>query len=565
MLPCGRRFDSDKVQALIPLINASSIPARFSAHLGLSARVALLIAILVADKILLNQFVDFDLAQAAEGFGALVRQVQHWGFRFIAAFVAALALFVYVRGGEALKLLAAQMRAAPIRLGWLVVHIALLGVLVPLTFALFHETSIPLSIQAVVALWLLGAGAGVLALALVFAPASWWSAIGRSLGWVWLYALIAALLGSAAMNFSELLWSPTAGITFAAVAYLLRGTIPDLQTDTVTRILSSEHFAVRVTDICSGLEGVGLILAFLVCWLIYFRSEYRFPRALVLIPVGLAVIFGLNILRIAALMMIGDAGYPDVAIYGFHSQAGWISFITVACGLAAISRNSQWLNRTAYQAKQRGKEELNITAVYLLPLLTILGAGLISHALSAQFETFYPLRVVASLAVLWALRRHLRAMNWSFSWRGPAVGTAVFLLWWFCAHSLMPAVAMPEGLAALPPGVRWVWLASRLCGAMLTVPLAEELAYRGFLMRRLQGADFDLTAYSQVRWPALVISAVAFGIMHGAMWLPGIAAGLAYGLVTRRRSSLGEAVAAHTITNALAAVSVLVLNDWRLW
>ncbi len=547
------------------MINASSSSTRWPAHLGLSARIALLVILLVADKVLLNQFVDFDRAQAAEGFGALVRQAQHWGFRFIAAFVAALALFVYVRGGDTLKSLAAEVRTAPIRLRWLLLHLALLGSLVPLTFALYHQTSIPLPIQAIVALWLLIAAAAVVVLALVFAPASWWSAIGRSLGIVWLYALIAALIGSAAMNFSELLWAPTAGITFAAVAYLLHGTIPDLQTDTVERILSSENFAVRVSDICSGLEGVGLILAFLVCWLIYFRSEYRFPRALVLIPVGLAIIFGLNILRIAALMMIGDAGYPDVAIYGFHSQAGWISFITVACGLAAISRNSHWLNRTAHQAQKRGAEETNPTAVYLLPLLTILAAGLISHALSAQFETFYPLRVIATLAVLWALRRHLRTLNWSFTWRGPAVGAGVFLLWWFCAHSLMPAQTMPEALAALPPGVRWIWLASRLVGAVLTVPLAEELAYRGFLMRRLQGADFDRTAYSEIRWPALLISAVAFGIMHGAMWLPGIVAGLAYGRVTRSRNNLGEAVAAHTLTNALAAVSVLVLNDWRLW
>ncbi len=33
--------------------------------------------------------------------------------------------------------------------------------------------------------------------------------------------------------------------------------------------------------------------------------------------------FALNALRIAILMLIGNAGFPDVAAYGFHSQAGW--------------------------------------------------------------------------------------------------------------------------------------------------------------------------------------------------------------------------------------------------
>ena len=543
---------------------AANPMGRLSVRLGLAARIAILAAVLLADKLVLNRFVDFDLAVAARGFGEFLRHAQHWGFRFIAAFGAAMALFTYVRGGDALRSADSLLRAAPLRIGWLALHIALLGLLVPLTFSLYHPISPALSIQEVAALWVLVAGVAASALGLALAPKELWWSIGRSLGIIWAYALIAALIGSAAMNVSTMLWGPTAGITFKAVALLLRGAIPDLQIDMASRIMSSGQFAVRVSDECSGLEGVGLILAFLACWLAYFRAEYRFPRALILIPAGVAIIFVLNILRIAAFMMIGHAGYAEVAIYGFHSQAGWMSFVAVACGLAAISRSSPWLNRQAHESRQP-RDEVNHAAVYLLPLLAILGAGIISHALSGKFETFYPLRLIAALGALYSVRRHLLRLDWSFTWRGPAVGAAVFLLWWFCAHALMPAQSMPEALLALPPGVRWIWLASRLCGAVLTVPLAEELAYRGFLMRRLQSADFDLTAYSKIRWPALLISAVAFGIMHGLMWLPGIVAGLAYGLVTRSRNNLGDAVAAHALTNALAAASVFVLNDWRLW
>ncbi len=152
----------------------------------------------------------------------------------------------------------------------------------------------------------------------------------------------------------------------------------------------------QVSDICSGLEGVGLILTFSAAWLIYFRREYIFPRALLLIPLGVAAIFLLNVLRIAALMLIGNAGFTDAAIYGFHSQAGWIAFIAVACGMVLLSRRSAWLNRAALPA-DRSAAMHNPTAAYLMPLLAILAAGAVSRAFSGSFEYFYPLRLIAAL------------------------------------------------------------------------------------------------------------------------------------------------------------------------
>jgi CAAX prenyl protease-like protein len=97
------------------------------------------------------------------------------------------------------------------------------------------------------------------------------------------------------------------------------------------------------------------------------------------------------------------------------------------------------------------------------------------------------------------------------------------------------------------------------------VPIAEELAYRGYLMRRLIQADFESLPFHAVRWPALALTAVVFGLAHGALWLPGIVAGLAYGLLVIRCGRLGEAVAAHATTNALIAVSTLLWGQWQLW
>lgn len=101
---------------------------------------------------------------------------------------------------------------------------------------------------------------------------------------------------------------------------------------------------------------------------------------------------------------------------------------------------------------------------------------------------------------------------------------------------------------------RSVWIAARLAGAVVVVPLVEELAFRGYLARRLTAAEFDTVSLSRLTWPALLASSALFGLMHHDV-LAGAAVGLLYGLAARGRGQLGDAVLAHGITNALLAVT----------
>jgi exosortase E/protease (VPEID-CTERM system) len=532
-------------------------------RLGLPARLAILGTVFFLEKILLNTFVDFGRAQTAEGFGAVVRDAQHGGFRFLVALSAAVALFAYVRGGERLRLAALAFRSTTMRVGWAVLHVLLVACLIPLSHLLYSDAS-PLPFAMTVTLWVVFGGTAALSAAAAAAPWPLWRQAAYALGNTWWYAFITALLSASVMQLSQRLWAPTATLTFNLVRRVLLPVIPMLNADPATRVLSTDRFAVEVSDICSGLEGVGLILAFSGAWLIYFRREYIFPRALLLIPLGIAAIFGLNILRIAALVLIGDAGYPDVAVYGFHSQAGWIAFILVACGLVLLSRHGAWFNRTAVHSRVSTATH-NPTAVYLMPLLAILAGGAIARAVSGGFEFFYPLGVIAGLLMLALYRRKLAMIDRQWSWRGPAVGALVFVIWMVGAHFLLTERAMPDDLAKAPVALRVFWIASRVAGSTLVVPIAEELAYRGYLLRRLIDPDFESVPFRSVRWPALIVTAIVFGLAHGALWLPGIAAGLAYGLILMRSGRLGEAVAAHATTNAMIAASVLAANQWQLW
>ena len=539
---------------------SSTVDENARSKLGLPARAAILGVLFFIEKIFLTRFVDVARADAALGVGGALRVTQHFGFRFIVALVAAMTVFAFASEKRWKPL----MRAAPPRgylsPGWAAAHLALVACLGWLGSQLFPAIPSSIPFAVVVCLWLIcGVAAFFCALA-AMGPLPLWLNRARTLGNTWLYAAAAALAAALAIPLSQEYWWSTAAATFHLVSFILAPMLPGVTADPTTRVIGTQRFAVAILDYCSGIEGMSLILVFTIAWLWYFRKEYRFPRALLVIPLSVALMFGLNAIRLAVLVLIGNAGYPEVAEFGFHSQAGWIAFNVVAVGIAFWTRSSRWLNQS--DTSLGDKQFENPTAVFLMPLIAILAAGMLSHALSGRFEWFYPVRLLACLVTIVAYRKSLAALDWRWSWRGPLIGVGVFLVWIVAVRFLMPDAGVPEPLAAAPQWLRWSWIVCRVAGAVLTVPLAEELAYRGFIMRRLQSREFDAVAYERVGWLALGASSVIFGVAHGALWLPGIVAGFAYGWIVKRRGQLGEAVTAHMTTNLLVALMALGSGNW---
>ncbi|HEY4341145.1 MAG TPA: exosortase E/protease, VPEID-CTERM system [Steroidobacteraceae bacterium] len=539
--------------------------AEIRGRLTLLWRFSLAAVLLACEKSVLNYFVDFGAADAATGLGGFVRSAQHWGLRCLVTFAAALALFAYVRADAHLKNLNLQARSEAVRLKWLAGHAALLVPLAILTFSFYGNHGLPWSAALLAPLWLLVAAVAVLMLFAAMAPWRTWRDAAAALGSLWFYAAATAIVAAAAIQWSQMLWGPTTQITFELVDRILQPLIPSLHSNAATRVLDTGHFAVEVSYLCSGLEGAGLLLAFCCAWLLYFRHEYYFPRALLIIPAGLALLFVLNVLRIAALVLIGDAGHPDIAIYGFHSQAGWIAFNGTAAGIAYFSVRSRWFSRTAGHPATATVQGVAGTTAYLLPFLTILATGMLSRAASGTFERLYPLRLIAAAAAIGYCWPRLRTLDLRFTWRAIATGVAVFALWLVGAHFLSASQAMPVGLAALSPLWRGLWIAARVAAAVITVPIAEELAYRGYLLRRFKSADFESVSFAAAGAWALCLSSIIFGIGHGAWWIPATAAGVAYGMLAMRTGRIGEAIAAHATTNGLIAVWVLFLQQWQLW
>lgn len=541
-------------------------------HSGVSSsrflwRLLALGALLIVELSLLSVWLDGSTLTRTVGLTALMGDwgpvITRVGVMFGIVFLA----FGYLKNRTALQEICGRLGQTPMSHSFLAGHFGILMAFLALSRYLFSAHLPGIAADFISAVWMFTA-AGVVALAmLAFAPVAFWVGLIRGTGSLWLYAALAGILSVAVGRAAESLWSITTDLTFRLVSLLLHLFVSNPFMDAATHDLGTRRFHVVIDKRCSGLEGAGLMLAFSSVWLWFFRKECRFPRSFLLIPAGIVVLWLANSLRITSLILIGNAGAPGVAVGGFHSQAGWIAFNLVALAFSVATRRIAWFHHSGGVSAQEDSSASNPAAAYLMPFLAILAAAMVSRAMSATFEWMYPLRFACAAGVLWHFRRSYKSMDWRFGWLGPLTGVIVFGLWIgldrFSGGGDDKAIA--AGLAALPAAARAAWLTFRVLAAVVTVPIAEELAFRGFLIRRLVSADFEILQPKTFTWVAILASSVAFGLMHGDRWIAGTVAGLLYAATFLKRGRMGEAVAAHATTNAMLAVWVLTGNNWRFW
>ena len=362
----------------------------------------------------------------------------------------------------------------------------------------------------------------------------------------------------------EALWRTAAASTFSIAEAALRLIYDEVRSRPERLVLGTRRFRVSIAPSCSGLEGVGLILAFLGIYLWLFRRELRFPAALVLLPVGAVSIWLLNVLRIVVLIVIGSSGWREIALGGFHSQAGWLTFNAVALGFVAVVNRTGWFMKS--QQEPRPRTAVDSTAAYLAPFVVVLATAMVTGAFSSGLDWLYPLRVIAAAWALWIFRPYYRHLGWSVSWRAVAIGIVTFGTWLVLVPADPTAVdGWPAALQAAPLHWTALWLVFRVVGYTITVPLVEELAFRAYLMRRLIGPEVERLPLGLFTWSSFAISSVLFGLLHGSFWVAGTVAGMSFAVALYQRRRLGDAVVAHATTNGLIAMYVLATGRWSVW
>jgi len=458
-------------------------------------------------------------------------------------------------------------RSRPTPRRWFAMHLLLFGLLLVTTLAVVQGRHG----GAALAAWMACAWGMTACLALVLLPGSFWWQFAR---FATVPALLGILVGGAVQYAGGWTLQPWEPLT-RSTAFFVRGTMflvrgllqlftSDVHFDAERVMIGTTTFSVEILAPCSGYEGIALIWAFLATYLWLRRNRLRFPHALLLVPAGTALIWLTNGIRLALLIAIGTLWSPGIALGGFHSTMGSVMFMCVGLALVVVSDRLAFFRKDAVpQLAGSGR-----VTPYLLPFMVLIGLRMICGALSANFDYLYPLCVVGVAAALAWRSADYAGWDRSWSWTPVAIGLLAYGIWIALesTHSNVWATEhrMPLALQTLPAHWALAWIAVRVIGSTTTVPLAEELAFRGFLMRRMQAADFESVPLGQFSWLSFFGSSLLFGLLHGR-WLAGTLAGMLFALALYQRRRLSDAVIAHATTNALLAAHVLAGESWQLW
>ena len=149
------------------------------------------------------------------------------------------------------------------------------------------------------------------------------------------------------------------------------------------------------------------------------------------------------------------------------------------------------------------------------------------------------------------------------------VGLAVFAEWilvdkWLPYPHLGSRTALNPFAAIPQPTLRFTFIAVRLIGLAILVPIMEEVFWRSFLLRYLTDPNFWKVSIGTFSWSAFAIVAVSFGFSH-TEWLAAILCAFAYGLLLRQTRSLFACIVAHGVTNLVLGLYVLHYGAWRFW
>ncbi|WP_424928765.1 exosortase E/protease, VPEID-CTERM system [Amaricoccus tamworthensis] len=412
-----------------------------------------------------------------------------------------------------------------------------------------------------IAVWTVGslmAGAG--AFLWFFSPQAFLNWL-RSTGFAPVWVCLTAFFVPDLAEIGQLLWNveDLARVTFDAVHQVLfrMGNAPFAEPETYR--IGLDDFVVSVGSPCSGIEGFVLVTAF-ICFNAWLgRGELRFPHYFLLIPLGIAASWVFNVLRISLLVWIGARVSPELAMEGFHSQAGWIAFTILSFGILWLSSTVSWWRIT--ESGSVASTALPVTqdwnAARLFPFIAFMMSGVVTTAAFATPAIGYPLKAAAMLVTLLFFRRlYLARIAWAIDPVAVAGGAVVGVMWLFLLpFGVSDDAALTGALAGLGTTGFALWAITRIAGTVLLVPLVEELVFRGYIL-----AEMDRSGRN-ARIAAIAVSTALFALLHGR-WLAAGLAGLMFALVWLRRRSLADAVVAHMVANAIVAAWAVLHRDW---
>ncbi len=145
-------------------------------------------------------------------------------------------------------------------------------------------------------------------------------------------------------------------------------------------------------------------------------------------------------------------------------------------------------------------------------------------------------------------------------------GLLVFILWvnmdWTLGSQGDPAGFDPEVFST--EASKWLMILVRISGAVIIVPIMEELFWRSFLLRYLIDSDFTRVAIGRFSLFSFIAVSILFGLEHHYVFA-GIMAGVIFNGIYYYTRSIVQCILSHAVANLCLAAYVLNTDSWNFW
>jgi CAAX prenyl protease-like protein len=188
------------------------------------------------------------------------------------------------------------------------------------------------------------------------------------------------------------------------------------------------------------------------------------------------------------------------------------------------------------------------------------------------YPCLYTVKVAVVAWVAWACRstwRDLRPLPGAVgAVAAVALGLAVTAVW-VGLDGHYPKLVFLGSRTAFDPNVlgaagKWAFVAVRMVGLVVLVPLVEELFWRSFVWRWLIDSDIRRVPVGRPSALAAVATSVLFALAHPE-WLPAVLTGFAWAGLLVKTKSLSACVLSHAVANLALGIYVLSAGQWRYW
>ena len=169
--------------------------------------------------------------------------------------------------------------------------------------------------------------------------------------------------------------------------------------------------------------------------------------------------------------------------------------------------------------------------------------------------------------VAWLVRRSRRDREPLFACGPPILFVAIPLatVAWVALADAQGLLAHPLGMPHPPRGFDTLaYLVLTVGGYAVVTPVVQELAFRGWLQRRLQDRDFELVRQGSLTPLAVLLPALLFGLLNGNL-LGGFFLSVLASGATSLRGRLSDAVFLHVGVRTALVIVAIGSGHHELW